>query len=107
MVFGNTYRRDIHFVAEFMEGLGQLLTMAAFLVFGAFLLPDGLAHAGAKYDHSCVGLPHAGPCLANLRFSDKGAGYPRVKLFLGWFWSTRSGLDPVHIADDGSIRFPE
>jgi NhaP-type Na+/H+ or K+/H+ antiporter len=45
MVFGNTYRHDIRFVREFMEGAGQLLTMAAFLVFGALLLPDGLAHA--------------------------------------------------------------
>jgi NhaP-type Na+/H+ or K+/H+ antiporter len=30
MVFGNSYRHDIHFISEFMEGVGQLLTMSAF-----------------------------------------------------------------------------
>ncbi|MGJ8628906.1 MAG: cation:proton antiporter [Sulfitobacter sp.] len=44
MVFGNTYKHNIHFISEFMEGVGQLLTMCAFLVFGALLLPDGIEH---------------------------------------------------------------
>ncbi|WP_386177520.1 cation:proton antiporter domain-containing protein [Sulfitobacter sp. MF3-043] len=48
MVFGNSYRHDIHFITEFMEDVGQLLTMAAFLVFGAILLPDGLLHVTPK-----------------------------------------------------------
>ena len=41
MVFGNTYKHGAHFISEFMEGAGQLLTMAAFLAFGAFLCPSG------------------------------------------------------------------
>ncbi len=44
MVFGNTYKHEIHFIGEFMEGFGQLLTMLAFLAFGALLLPEGLEH---------------------------------------------------------------
>ena len=44
MVFGNTYKYPLHFISEFMEGIGQLLTMFAFLAFGALLLPDGFAH---------------------------------------------------------------
>ena len=85
MVFGNTYRHDIHFISEFMEGVGQILTMAAFLAFGAFLLPDGLAHAQV----STVVL-----ALAFLTFvrilpiviSLAGSGLPmKEKLFLGWF----------------------
>ncbi len=42
--FGNAYRHSLHFVTEFMEGNGQILTMAAFLVFGATMLPDAFAH---------------------------------------------------------------
>jgi NhaP-type Na+/H+ or K+/H+ antiporter len=44
MVFGNTYQHTIHFIGEFIEGFGQLLTIFSFLVFGALLLPDGLEH---------------------------------------------------------------
>ncbi|MEM1130650.1 MAG: cation:proton antiporter [Pseudomonadota bacterium] len=44
MVFGNTYRHDPHSIRDFMEGIGQLLTIAAFLIFGAFLLPAAIAH---------------------------------------------------------------
>jgi sodium/hydrogen antiporter len=85
MVFGNTYRHDIHFVSEFMEGAGQILTMGAFLVFGAFLLPDGLAHAGwstvilALLFLSIVRML---PIFVSLT----GSKLPlRDKLFLGWF----------------------
>ena len=44
MVFGNTLRHPCTFLFEFMETEGQLLTMIAFLVFGAALLPEGLQH---------------------------------------------------------------
>lgn len=85
MVFGNAYRHDIHFISEFMEGAGQLLTMAAFLVFGAFLLPDGLAHAGLSTVVLAVlflTVVRMGPVFLSLT----GAGLPaREKLFLGWF----------------------
>ncbi len=85
MIFGNTYRHDIHFIGEFMEGVGQLLTMLAFLIFGALLLPDGLEHIGWR------------PVVLALLFltvvrilpiwlSLLGSGLElREKLFLGWF----------------------
>ena len=41
-VFGNVYKHDITFISEFMEGQGQLLTMTAFFIFGAVLLPSGI-----------------------------------------------------------------
>lgn len=85
MVFGNTYRHDIHFISEFMEGAGQLLTMAAFLVFGAFLLPDGLTHAGLSTVALAIlflTVVRVVPIFVSLT----GSGLPaREKLFLGWF----------------------
>jgi NhaP-type Na+/H+ or K+/H+ antiporter len=85
MVFGNSYRHNIHFISEFMEGAGQLLTMAAFLVFGAFLLPDGLAHAGVStlvLALLFLTVVRMGPILLSLI----GSGLPTgEKLFLGWF----------------------
>lgn len=84
-VFGNSYRNDLHFITEFMEGNGQILTMVAFITFGALLLPDGIAHLSAL------------SVLAGLSFltvvriipiwvSLLGTGIPmRERLFLGWF----------------------
>ena len=48
LVFGNTLRAPSVFIREFMEGEGQLLTLATFLIFGAILAPIGLAHVGWK-----------------------------------------------------------
>lgn len=85
VAFGNTFRHDIQFISEFMEGAGQLLTMSAFFVFGAFLLPDGLRHAGL------VSLTLAILFLTIVRMlpiyvSLIGTPLPaRDKLFLGWF----------------------
>ncbi|MEM8749492.1 MAG: cation:proton antiporter [Pseudomonadota bacterium] len=85
MVFGNTYKHNIHFIREFMEGSGQLLTMSAFLMFGALLLPTGLAHI--SFTSVAVGLSfltfvRMGP----IWFSLAGSGLrPREKAFLGWF----------------------
>lgn len=85
MVFGNSYRHDIHFISEFMEGVGQLLTMAAFLVFGAFLLPDGLSHAGFSTVVLAV-LFLTMVRIVPIFLSLMGSGLPtREKLFLGWF----------------------
>jgi NhaP-type Na+/H+ or K+/H+ antiporter len=85
MVFGNTYKHTIHFIGEFMEGVGQILTMFAFLVFGALLLPDGIEHISWK------------PIVVAIMFltivrmlpiwlSLLGTGLAqREKFFLGWF----------------------
>lgn len=85
MVFGNTYQHEIHFISEFMEGVGQLLTMFAFLVFGALLLPDGLAHM----TWSAVVLALLFLTVVRMFpiwLSLLGTGLAlREKLFLGWF----------------------
>lgn len=85
MVFGNTFRHNSRSISTFMDGEGQLLTMAAFIMFGAFLLPVGLAYATP------------GTLLLSILFltvvrmlpiflSLAGTGLPlREKLFLGWF----------------------
>lgn len=84
-VFGNTYRHDLHFINEFMEGAGQLLTMAAFLVFGALMLPDGLAHfswSTVLVSISFLTVVRMVPIFLAL----VGTGLAmREKLFLGWF----------------------
>ena len=85
MAFGNTYRHDIHFIGEFMEGVGQLLTMFAFLVFGALLLPDGLAHMTWKAVVLAL-LFLTVVRVVPIWLSLLGTGLPnREKLFLGWF----------------------
>ena len=85
MVFGNTYAHNIHFISEFMEGVGQVLTMAAFFVFGALLLPDGLVHMTwnavilAVLFLTVVRMLPIWISLAGM-----GLSTPE-KLFLGWF----------------------
>lgn len=85
MVFGNTYKHDIHFITEFMEGAGQLLTMSAFLVFGAFLLPDGIAHISWPAVFVAIAfltIVRMVPIFVSLTGSGLNAS---EKLFLGWF----------------------
>ncbi len=84
-VFGNTYRHDIHFISEFMEGQGQILTMAAFFVFGAVLLPAGIAHISLQALIVAVmflTVVRMLPIWLSLLGSGLGN---REKLFLGWF----------------------
>ncbi len=85
MVFGNTYRHEIHFIGEFMEGVGQLLTMFAFLIFGALLLPDGLEHmtwGAVVLALLFLTVVRMLPIFVSLM----GTGLAlREKLFLGWF----------------------
>ena len=85
MVFGNTYRHEIHFIGEFMEGVGQLLTMFAFLSFGALLLPDGLEHmtwGAVVLALLFLTVVRMLPIFVSLM----GTGLAlREKLFLGWF----------------------
>ncbi|MEQ3707877.1 MAG: cation:proton antiporter [Tateyamaria sp.] len=83
--FGNFYRHNIHFITEFMEGAGQLLTMTAFLIFGALMLPDALGHMNWPTVAVAVAfltLVRMLPIVLSLA----GTGLTmRDKLFLGWF----------------------
>ena len=85
MVFGNTYRHDIHFIGEFMEGVGEILTVFAFVVFGALLLPDGLAHM--TWNAVVLALLFLTVVrMLPIWLSLGGSGLlAREKLFLGWF----------------------
>ncbi len=85
MVFGNTFRHDIHFISEFMEGAGQLLTMSSFFIFGAFLLPEGILHM--SWRSVVLGLAFLTVIrMVSIYVSLWGTGLPvREKLFLGWF----------------------
>lgn len=85
MVFGNTYRHNIHFVGEFMEGVGQILTMFAFLAFGAVLLPSGIEHMTWNAVVLAI-LFLTVVRMLPIWVSLSGTGLaPSEKLFLGWF----------------------
>lgn len=85
MVFGNTYKHSIHFIGEFMEGFGQLLTMFAFLVFGALMLPGGLEHVTWNVMALSV-LFLTVVRMLPIWLSLVGTGLTlNEKLFLGWF----------------------
>lgn len=85
MMFGNVYKHPLHFISEFMEGVGQLLTMFAFLAFGALLLPYGLAHMtwqAVVLALLFLTIVRILPILVSLL----GTTLPlRERLFLGWF----------------------
>lgn len=84
-VFGNTFQHGIKFITEFMEGQGHLLEMAAFFVFGALFLPEGLTHmsvAAVAIAVLFLTIVRMGPIWVSLA----GSGLPaRERLFLGWF----------------------
>lgn len=85
MVFGNSIRHPCTFLFEFMETEGQLLMLITFLIFGAAMLPDGIAQL------SPVVLGYAILSLTVIRMipivlSLMGTGLSIwSKLFLGWF----------------------
>lgn len=84
-VFGNVYKHDITFISEFMESQGQLLTMAAFFIFGAVLLPSGIEHM--NWIPVTIGLLFLTVVrMLPIWVSLIGTGLPlKEKLFLGWF----------------------
>lgn len=85
MVFGNTYSRDITFISEFMEGNGQILTMAAFMVFGGLMLPAGIEKITLTAVILSLGFLTFVRMLP-IWLSLAGTGLSnREKLFLGWF----------------------
>ncbi len=85
MVFGNTYKRDVTFISEFMEGNGQILKMSAFLIFGGLMLPDGIAHITFTSVILSLGFLTFVRMLP-IWLSLTGTGLSGAeKLFLGWF----------------------
>ena len=85
MVFGHTLRHPCHFLFEFMETEGQLLMLITFLVFGAALLPEALAHATpAHFLYAVLSLTVIR--MLPIAVSLIGAKvHLATQLFLGWF----------------------
>ncbi len=84
-VFGNCIRHECSFLFEFMESEGQLLMLITFLVFGAALLPEGLANIDVTFVVYAV-LSLTAIRMVPIALSLLGSGIrPPTYLFLGWF----------------------
>ena len=106
-VFGNTYRHEIHFIAEFMEGAGQLLTMSAFLVFGALLLPTGLEHISLNAVLVAILFFDSGAHGADLSVAGRSRSELGRKIIPRLVRPEGPRLDPVHPPDDRRLRAAE
>lgn len=85
MVFGNTVRHPCTFLFEFMETEGQLLMLITFLIFGAALLPQGIAHANPAFiAYAVLSLTVIRMIPTALSLAGAGLRLP-TQLFLGWF----------------------
>ncbi len=85
LVFGESVRHECHYVFEFMESEGQLLLLATFLIFGAAMLPEALAHIDARvifYAILSLTVLRMLPIAISLLGSGVG---PASYLFMGWF----------------------
>ena len=107
MVFGNVYKHDLHFISEFMESTGQLVTITAFLIFGAVLLPAGLEHVSIIPMIIAVlflTLVRLVPILISLIGTDLDF---KERLFLGWFGprGLASVLFALIVVDEYDIPF--
>ena len=85
MAFGNFIRHPCHYLFEFMESEGQLLMLITFLVFGAALLPEGLAHIDLNFvAYAVLSLTVIRMIPIALSLIGSGVSLPTY-LFLGWF----------------------
>ena len=85
MVFGHALRHPCTFLFKFMETEGQLLMLVTFLVFGATLLPEGIANVSPSivlYAVLSLTVIRMVPIAISLLGS--GLSFPS-HLFLGWF----------------------
>ena len=85
LTLGNTLKSEHEFIVEFMESEGQILTMLTFIIFGAVLMPVGLAHATWKTAALAICFLSFVRMLP-IWISLWGTGLPQShKLTLGWF----------------------
>ncbi len=85
MVFGNSIRHPCTFLFEFMETEGQLLMLITFLIFGAALLPEGIAHINGQYVlYAVLSLTVIRMLPIAISLLGSGLRLPTY-LFLGWF----------------------
>jgi len=85
LAFGARLGGRCRFAGEFMEGEGQLLVLASFLMIGLALLPHALATIGpAGILMIVVSLFVVRPVAVWLALAGTDAT-PRTRLFIGWF----------------------
>ena len=85
MVFGHTLRHPCTFLFEFMETEGQLLMLVTFLVFGAILLPEGIANLSPSIVlYAVLSLTVIRMIPIAISLIGSGLSLPS-HLFLGWF----------------------
>jgi NhaP-type Na+/H+ or K+/H+ antiporter len=85
MVFGNAIRHPCSFLFEFMETEGQLLMLITFFIFGAILLPAGMAHAQPIYFvYAVLSLTVIRMIPIAVSLIGTRVSWP-TQLFLGWF----------------------
>ena len=85
MVFGNTIRHPCTFLFEFMETEGQLLMLLTFLIFGAALLPEAMAHLSLEsFGYALLSLTVIRMLPIAVSLVGSGVRTPTI-LFLGWF----------------------
>jgi len=85
LVFGNCIRHPCTYLFEFMESEGQLLMLITFLVFGAALLPEGVAHLDVTFVvYAVLSLTVIRMIPIALSLLGSGIRLPTY-LFLGWF----------------------
>ena len=85
LVFGNCLRHPCTYLFEFMESEGQLLMLITFLVFGAALLPEGLANVNVTFVvYALLSLTAIRMIPIALSLLGSGIRLP-THLFLGWF----------------------
>lgn len=85
LAFGNTLSTEDAFTEEFVESENQLLTMITFMIFGAIMVPQGLAHITWK-TLMLVFFFLTVVRMLPIWISLAGTGLSNYeKLFLGWF----------------------
>jgi len=85
MVFGHSIRHPCTFLFEFMESEGQLLVLITFLIFGAALLPEGIAHLDPTVIlYSVLSLTVIRMLPIAISLFGSGLTLPS-QFFLGWF----------------------
>lgn len=85
MAFGNTIRHPCTFLFEFMETEGQLLMLVTFLIFGAALLPEGVAHMNPTiFLYALLSLTIIRILPIVISLAGARLRLP-TQLFLGWF----------------------
>jgi NhaP-type Na+/H+ or K+/H+ antiporter len=85
MVFGHSVRNSCTFLFEFMETEGQLLMLITFLIFGAALLPEAIAHLNPTvFLYAVLSLTVIRMIPIAISLIGTGLRSPSY-LFLGWF----------------------